>query len=121
MSDTPVTSHSNTHQYIQPCVEACSNCHKTCLNTAMTHCLEEGGKHLEAEHFRIMINCAEICQTSVNFLLSGSTFNHHVCGVCAEICEACAKSCEQIGGMEDCVRACRECAESCRKMAGDPS
>ncbi|TBN47189.1 four-helix bundle copper-binding protein [Pseudomonas sp. BGI-2] len=87
----------------------------------MTHCLEAGGKHLEAEHFRLMINCAEICQTSANFLLSGSIFHHHVCGVCAEICEACAKSCEQVGGMEDCVRACRECAESCRKMAGGQS
>lgn len=80
--------------------------------------LEARGKHLEAEHFRLMINCAEICQTSANFLLSGSTFHHHVCGVCAENYEACAKSCEQVGGMEDCVRACRECAESCRQMAG---
>ncbi|KAA8696207.1 four-helix bundle copper-binding protein [Pseudomonas proteolytica] len=87
----------------------------------MTHCLEAGGKHLEAEHFRLMINCAEICQTSANFLLNGSTFHHHVCGVCAEICDACVKSCEQVGGMEDCVRACRECAEICRKMAGEQS
>ena len=62
MSDTPVTSHRNTHQYLRPCVEACSDCHKTCLNTVMTHCLEAGGKHLEAEHFRLMINCAEICR-----------------------------------------------------------
>ncbi len=65
-----------------------------------------------------MINCAEICQTSANFLLSGSAFHQKVCAVCAEICDACAKSCEQVGGMEDCVKACRECAESCRKMAG---
>jgi len=51
MSDTPVTSHRNTHQYLRPCVEACSDCHKTCLNTAMTHCLEAGGKHLGGRTF----------------------------------------------------------------------
>jgi hypothetical protein len=64
-----------------------------------------------------MINCAEICQTSINFMLSGSILHQKVCAVCAEICDACAKSCEQIGDMEDCVKTCRECADSCRKMA----
>ena len=64
-----------------------------------------------------MINCAEICQTSAHFLLSGSAFHQKVCA----ICDACAKSCEQVGGMQDCVKACREFAESCRKMAGAKS
>ena len=102
---------------MQACIDACSHCHETCLHTAMTHCLVVGGKHVEASHFRLMINCAEICQASTNFMLSGSAFHQKVCAVCAEICDACAKSCEEIGGMEDCVKACRECAESCRKMA----
>ena len=102
---------------MQACIDACSHCHQTCLHTAMIHCLVIGGKHVEANHFRLMINCAEICQASANFMLSGSDFHKKVCALCAEICEACAKSCEEIGGMEDCVKVCRECAESCRKMA----
>ena len=101
---------------MQACIDACSHCHQTCLHTAMNHCLVVGGKHVETSHFRLMINCAEICQASANFMLSGSAFHQKVCAVCAEICDACAKSCEEIGGMEDCVKACRECAESCRKM-----
>jgi hypothetical protein len=84
----------------------------------MNHCLQSGGKHVEASHFRLMINCAEICQTSANFMLSSSAFSNQICRVCAEVCDACAKSCEQISGMEDCARVCRECAESCRQMAG---
>jgi hypothetical protein len=67
---------------------------------------------------RLMLNCAEICQTSANFMLSNSAFSSQICKVCAEICDACAKSCEQVGGMEECARVCRECAESCRQMAG---
>ena len=34
--------------------------------------VEAVGKHLEAKYFRLMINCAEIYQTSADFLLSGS-------------------------------------------------
>lgn len=102
---------------MQACIDACGQCHQACIHTAMTHCLVEGGKHVEANHFRLMINCAEICQTSANFMLSGSAFHQKICEVCAEICDACVKSCEEIGGMEDCVKVCRECAESCRRMA----
>lgn len=120
MNGTKMTHHAGAHE-MRACIDACSHCHETCLHTAMAHCLAAGGKNVEAGHFRLMINCAEICQTSANFLLSGSAFHLKVCAVCAEICDACAKSCEQVGGMQDCVKACRECAESCRKMAGAKS
>ena len=106
-----------TNDAMQQCIETCQQCHRTCLQTAMTHCLTMGGKHVEAQHFRLMVNCAEICQTSANFMASGSKFHQRVCAVCREICAACAKSCEQVGGMDGCVKACKQCAESCRKMA----
>lgn len=105
-------------QSMQTCISACSHCHQTCLQAAMNHCLESGGKHVEAEHFRLMMNCAEMCQTSLHFMLSGSQFSKQTCTICAEICDACAESCEQLDGMEDCVTACRECAETCREMSG---
>lgn len=101
---------------MKDCVEACQRCHQMCLQMAMTHCLEQGGKHVEPAHYRLMINCAEICQTSANFMLSQSPCYASVCRVCAEICKACADSCEQIGDMDDCVRACRECAQRCETM-----
>jgi len=83
----------------------------------MTHCLKVGGPHVEETHFRLMLNCAEICQTSANFMISGSSFHALSCAVCADVCEACADSCERLEGMEECVKACRSCAEFCRKMA----
>lgn len=102
---------------METCIENCLTCHKVCLREAMIHCLEVGGRHIEPSHFRLMLNCAEICQTSANFLLSHSEFHQQACAVCAEICEACARSCEQVGEMEECVQVCRRCAESCRQMA----
>lgn len=99
------------------CIDECLSCHKSCLSMAMNHCLETGGKHLEPEHLRLMMACAEICQTSANVMLIGTDLHRETCRVCAEVCEACATSCEEVGDMQECVDACRACAESCRKMA----
>jgi hypothetical protein len=113
-----MTHHTTNDSSMQSCIDACNQCYQMCLRTAMNHCLESGGRHVDPQHFRLMMNCAEICQTSVNFMLSHSAFSSQICGVCAETCEACAESCEQIGDMEDCARTCRECAKHCRQMAG---
>ncbi|MFL6624456.1 MAG: four-helix bundle copper-binding protein [Sulfurifustaceae bacterium] len=104
---------------LQECIDNCIACHRVCLEMAMTHCLEHGGKHVAPEHFRLMINCAEICRTAADFMLSRSPLHRQTCAVCADVCDACAGSCEALGDMDDCVRACRLCAESCREMAGD--
>jgi hypothetical protein len=109
---------NHTKEAMQACIEACSHCHQVCLQTAMNHCLDTGGKHVEASHFRLMINCAEICQASANFQLSSSLFQHRLCLVCAEVCEACAADCDTLGGMDECAEACRECGVSCRQMVG---
>jgi hypothetical protein len=100
------------------CVEDCQQCSAECLETAMHHCLESGGRHTEPEHFRLMINCAELCRTAASFMLSRSEYHERLCALCAELCEACAASCEEIGGMEHCVELCRRCAASCREMSG---
>ena len=102
---------------MQNCIHACLDCYRTCLGTAMQHCLTAGGKHTEPEHFRLMMACAEICRTSAQFMLIGTRHHRHVCRECAEICAECADDCERIGDMRACVEACRRCAEECRKMA----
>ncbi len=104
---------------MQSCIDACWLCHRVCLQMAMTHCLEAGGKHIEPNHFRLMINCAELCQTSVNLQLSGSAFSSQLCKLCAEVCEACAESCRSLDGMQECISACEACAASCHRMAAN--
>lgn len=102
---------------MQQCIDECLHCYRICTQTAMNQCLEMGGAHVEPTHFRLMRNCAEICRTAADFMLSSSPLHAQICGACAVVCDACAESCEQIGGMDECVHACRSCAQSCQKMA----
>ena len=110
---------SNHHMnpQMEECIKNCLACHHVCLEMAMNHCLEKGGEHTKPAHFRLMINCAEICQTSANFMLSGSDLHKLTCRVCAEVCRRCADDCERLDGMDECVATCRRCAESCERMA----
>lgn len=101
---------------MQDAIKACLDCHSMCLHMATGYCLERGGRHVEQKHLRLMLNCAELCQTSANFMLSESPLHGRVCLICAEVCEACAKSCEQVGDMRECAEECRSCAKSCRTM-----
>jgi hypothetical protein len=109
---------TNGH-HLQQCIDDCMHCYQACLQTAMEHCLQMGGPHVEPEHFRLMTSCAEICRTAAHFMLSGTQSHAYVCASCTEICTACGDSCEQIGGMDDCVQACRACAQSCHQMADE--
>jgi len=101
---------------LEAAIKACMDCHRMCLSMAMTNCVEKGGPHAEAAHLRLLMNCAEICQTSANFMLTASPLHGRVCAVCAEVCDACARSCEELGDMADCAEGCRRCAKSCRTM-----
>lgn len=105
------------------CHDTCQHCHDVCLQ-AIAHCLRQGGAHAEEAHLRLLMDCAEICQTSAHFLLRESELHAVTCRACAEICERCAEDCERFGAddeqMRPCAEACRACAESCRAMSGQP-
>lgn len=100
------------------CIDECQSCAAICLDS-VSYCLEMGGKHTGAEHIRTLLDCAEACQTSSNFMLRSSQLHPRVCDVCAEACERCAAACERFDDehMRRCAEECRRCAESCRSMA----
>lgn len=101
---------------LQQCLQTCQQCHQICLQTAMRHCLSMGGAHVEENHFRLMMSCAELCQTAANFMLGAAPLHKAVCAACVQLCTACADSCEQLGGMSACVDICRRCARECEAM-----
>ena len=112
-------SGSSMSASMQECIQNCTDCHRICVET-VAYCLQQGGKHAEPAHIRTLLDCAEICQTSANFMLRGSEFHASTCGVCGEVCAACADACAAMGDdaqMQACAEACRRCAESCRQMA----
>ncbi len=109
--------HQN-HQGMQDCITLCWECRTECQETLFNHCLQEGGKHAEAEHAKLMMDCIQACQTAADFMTRNSRLHASECVVCADVCEACAESCERIGGehMKACAEICRRCAQSCREM-----
>ncbi len=117
---TATDPESSRSSELQQCIQDCMDCYQACIQT-MHHCLAKGGEHAKAEHIRELANCAQICLTSVNLMLSGSPMHVDTCGICAKACEQCARSCAEIGEgdatMEACVAACQRCAESCRQMS----
>jgi hypothetical protein len=103
------------------CIQDCHDCNRICVET-VTHCTTMGGKHVQGDHLRTLLDCAEICATASGFMLRASQYAARLCGACAEVCAACADSCQQIDPhdrtMQQCADTCRRCAESCRKMSG---
>lgn len=105
---------------MQECIDNCQHCAQVCLEM-VPHCLTMGGPHAEPNHIRLLLDCADICQTSANFMSRGSDFHRRTCAVCAEVCEACADDCARFTDdpeMQRCADVCRTCAASCREMAG---
>ncbi len=113
------TSHGISNE-MQQCIDECTRCHDTCV-AMVNHCLERGGRHAAPAHITLLLDCAEICQTSANFMLRGSERHHLTCRACAEICRACAEDCERLGQsdemMQECAEECRRCQHSCERMA----
>jgi hypothetical protein len=109
---------AQTTHSIEQCIETCVRCHRICLETAARHLAGEG--EIGATHLRLLLDCAEICQTSANFMIRGSDLHGETCAACAAICDRCADECDRLGDdphMAACAEICRRCAESCRDMA----
>jgi len=107
-------------QHMDECIKNCTECHSVCVQT-LTYCLSKGGRHAGLDHIRLLLDCAQICQTSADYMLRESSLHTRTCGICAEVCEQCARDCEQFGDdarMKQCADVCRRCAQSCQQMAG---
>jgi hypothetical protein len=114
----PHTEHIS--EEMRHCIDDCQECAAICLETS-NHCLMLGGRHAEAGHIRLLLDCAEVCQTTAGLLLRASALYRLQTGVCAEACRQCASSCDQFpedATMQLCTRICRKCAESCDLTAG---
>ena len=116
------TSRSDDQAYddLQECIEECLNCHAVCTMT-LQHCLASGGPQLTDVHLvGLLLDCAEICQTSANFMLRGSPYHVITCAGCAELCRACEENCRGVGDDEQvlhCAEICAGCAAVCDRMA----
>ena len=113
-----VSRSTNQDVPMQECIDLCLDCSTTCLQL-IPYCLNEGKEHAEPAHVLLLQNCAEICRTSANFMISTSAFSADVCKLCADVCKQCADDCEGFGDdemMKQCAEICRACADSCQSV-----
>ncbi len=110
----------HTNENMSKCVQLCRDCHAMCTQT-ITHCLKLGGRHATPDHIRLLVDCAQMCATSADYMLRESPFHDQLCRLCSDLCTLCAKDCEQVAGgdqmVKQCIEMCRRCAESCDRMA----
>jgi hypothetical protein len=102
------------------CIQLCQDCHATCIQM-ISHCLKLGGQHAAPDHIRLLMDCAQICTTTADYMARESLLHDRMCGLCSEICRLCAERCEQVKGddhiIKQCAELCRRCAGSCEHMA----
>jgi hypothetical protein len=101
-------------------IQNCRDCHGICTETT-AYSLGQGGKYAEPELVGALLDCAQTCAASEDFMLRLSPFHGRVCDVCSAVCLRCAERCERVDPadihMKQCADVCRRCAESCRRMA----
>lgn len=120
--ETESLEHGHGHEGHDPmddCIESCLQCHVVCTMTAQ-YALSRGGDAADPSTVGLLLDCAEICQTSANYMLRGSPFHVLTCGVCAEVCRACAELCRGLAEddehMSHCAEVCEHCADHCEAM-----
>jgi hypothetical protein len=144
-TQSPTTTLAQAKPSMRECIDNCTRCHNVCLET-FNYSMWLGGSYSESVHLRLLLDCAEICATSANFMLRGSDLHRETCRVCAVVCENCATDCERYAvpgtgagapmsrhsgpphvskenmdeQMKYCAEVCRQCASSCRQMAEMP-
>ena len=104
---------------MKKCAQLCQDCHALCTET-IQHCLKLGGRHAAPEHIGLLLDCAQLCETTAQYLLRGSSLHERICSLCADVCRQCAENCVQLAGddqmVKQCAELCRRCAGSCERM-----
>ena len=95
-------------------------CRRACLD-AVRRALDDDGPTLDDAQIGVLLDGAEVCETTIRFRRRNSTLHPRMCAACVEICERCAELCQTFAAdpvMCVCGEACRRCADVCRQLTG---
>lgn len=122
--EKPTLDGYHMSEEMRRCIQLCQDCHAICVQV-IGHCLKLGGRHATPDHIRLLIDCAQICTTSADYMARESSLHDRTCQLCSEICRLCAESCDRIAGddhmIKQCAELCRRCSGSCERMAAKGS
>jgi hypothetical protein len=116
----PLDAVAHLDEAMRECITNCSDCHDVCMAT-VEYCLLRGGDYADAKLIRALLDCAQACDISRDFMLPASPLDPGYCRGCAHACGSCASACEKFSDdevMRACAEVCRRCMESCRAMGG---
>jgi hypothetical protein len=102
------------------CIEACNDCHRALRGFAREGARSGPGSPGDRTMWRLMLDCAEVCEATATFLRAGSVFTPQLAEACLHLCDECAAACEAAApttAMDACAAACRRCAQACFAMS----
>ncbi len=106
----------------QECLEACSDCAKTCDMT-YHHCLMmvAEGKKEHAKPLQMVADCSGFCALSACNIAKHSPLMAHSCEACAEACKDTLAVVAKFDGpeMKLAAKALERCERSCRVMLAE--
>ena len=92
------------------CIAACEYCSDACLH--------ENNVKMLVDCIRIDRDCADICQTALNYIARDSKHAGTIVELCSQICSECADECEKHASHHEhcryCAEVCRRCEEECK-------
>src|SRR3546814_17041421 len=88
-----MTHHTAAHrsQAMNACIDNCTPCHATCLET-LNYCLSQGGQHAAPAHNGLPATSAHICAPRAHAMLRGPAIPASNCGPCAVPCRPTRKT-----------------------------
>ena len=101
---------------------ACLRAHERCEDT-VGHLLRNRAADGDDERIGVLLDCAEVCRTTMRFIRNGSPLLRGTAGVAAELCERAAEACAlraPDATVATCAETCRRCAAWCRHLAEMP-
>lgn len=116
-SSTPVIRPPTTLILDQTCIAACDTCIRECL--ALVSPVAIPGDVASSIRLKRLLDCAHICQVTVDFIKRSSAWQTELCALCGDVCDACAAILLRADPDSSCGAACRDCAEACRNVLAD--
>ncbi len=101
-------AHLHHQEAMARCIDLCGECHRSCLAAAVSG-------QADQDHQRLLLDCAQMCQTATDFMVRASPLHGYVCGLCAHVCKVCHDRCQ--GDLDEIGQLCARCAESCMSMS----
>lgn len=99
---------SERSERFQNAVELVNQCAGAC-NESFAGCLQAGGEHATADHLQYILDCAEACRLSAEFMQRHSPNYMDAVSLCASVARSCAHN---MRSLQD-----NELAELCERTA----